>query len=134
MNKRMLTVLTVLGWMIFAVPCVYPLPAAADGPPRLAPEALMPLTRPGAVFDHDAHNEKAGLEENCILCHHSGEKGKLVPGESSEGTPCADCHSVRAESGQTPLRRAYHRQCITCHKEAGRGPAHCSGCHVKTTR
>lgn len=98
---------------------------------KLQPEALQPATRPAAKFKHDEHNAKAKLEDQCIACHHSGAKGVLVADETSEGTACSECHSVAGDKHQTPLRRAYHRQCINCHKARGTGPTHCSGCHDK---
>lgn len=86
--------------------------------------------RPAAVFKHDEHNEKAKLED-CAACHHGvDDKGKLAKGESSEGTPCADCHAVKGAKG-TPLMRAYHRQCQGCHEKAGKGPNACGECHVR---
>ena len=97
--------------------------------PRLEPEALKPQQRPAAVFDHDAHNEKAKLE-NCAVCHHDAKDGKIVPEGSSEGTPCADCHAKAATKG-TYLVNAYHRQCMDCHKTSGKGPTSCGGCHVR---
>lgn len=97
--------------------------------PRLEPEALKPQQRPAVTFDHDAHNEKAKLED-CARCHHDAKDGKIVPGTSTEGTPCADCHAVSADKG-TRLVNAYHRQCMACHRTTGRGPTSCGGCHVR---
>lgn len=85
-------------------------------------------TRPPAAFEHDRHNEKAGIEE-CETCHHGkDDKGRRDPADMSAGTPCADCHAVESNSG-TPLMRAYHRQCIFCHTERKAGPTYCGGCH-----
>ena len=85
--------------------------------------------RPACVFKHDEHNEKAGIED-CSACHHVYEDGKLVQDDSSEGTPCAECHKVNAKTG-TPLMLAYHMQCIDCHTQKGKGPVACGQCHVK---
>lgn len=111
------------------------LPPVASAPAQeelkqLAPDALAPHGRPAARFDHDAHNEKAKLDD-CGRCHHGTTKeGRLDPGApSSEGTPCADCHAVKGGKG-TPLQRAYHRQCMGCHKDRGAGPTACGGCHA----
>lgn len=95
----------------------------------IAPEAFGTLTRPPAIFEHDQHNEKADLVDECALCHHGGEDGKLDPEMSSEGVPCADCHAVDAPKGQTNLIRAYHKQCISCHETSGKGPLACGQCH-----
>lgn len=85
-------------------------------------------TRPAAVFVHDAHNEKAEIED-CTACHHGKTAdGKQDKEDNTAGTPCAECHSVDGKSG-TPLMRAYHQQCISCHTEKQLGPTHCGGCH-----
>jgi hypothetical protein len=96
-------------------------------------EAFKSHTRPPAVFVHDAHNEKAKIDktEDCGLCHHGKDKsGKLDKKVTSEGTPCAECHAVDASEG-TPLKRAYHQQCIHCHVEKKLGPTYCGGCHKR---
>ncbi|MEG1609569.1 MAG: cytochrome c3 family protein [Bilophila sp.] len=95
----------------------------------IEPPELAPYTRSKVVFDHDAHNEKAGLAENCVVCHHSGEKGVIDLKTSSEGTPCSECHAVKAKGNLTPLRRAYHQQCIFCHMKTDKGPTACGECH-----
>jgi hypothetical protein len=86
--------------------------------------------RPPALFNHDAHNDKAKIAD-CVACHHSGSNGKIVPGESSEGTPCSECHQVQAKKGETPLMRAFHQQCQGCHQKEGKGPLACGECHPK---
>ena len=106
---------------------------ATDDMKVIKSEAFKTHTRPAAVFVHDAHNNKAkiGEVEHCGMCHHGVDKnGKLDKKVSSEGTPCADCHAVNAKKG-TPLMRAYHQQCITCHVEKKLGPTYCGGCHKR---
>jgi len=88
------------------------------------------LERPVCVFDHDAHNEQAQIED-CAECHHVYEDGKLLEAESSEGTGCAECHTLEAQGTQPGLRNAYHRQCKRCHVEMKKGPVACGECHVK---
>ena len=91
-------------------------------------EAFGKHSRLPALFVHDAHNEKAGIEE-CETCHHGkDDQGRQDPSDMSAGTPCAECHAVDAR-GSTPLMRAYHQQCITCHTQKDVGPTHCGGCH-----
>lgn len=97
---------------------------------QLSNEEFAPDRRAPAVFNHDEHNELAGIEE-CSGCHHGGSEGVIDFDDSSEGTPCVDCHPVKAENGETPLMRAYHRQCIGCHKQEDKGPQACGSCHVK---
>lgn len=90
--------------------------------------AFMVHRRAPAVFAHDAHNEKAGITD-CVVCHHGGKDGVLDTTTSSEGTPCSACHNVRGGQGVTPLGRAWHRQCMDCHRKAGKGPLACGDCH-----
>lgn len=93
----------------------------------LKSDAFESHRRPAVPFDHDAHNERAKIED-CLICHHGGENGVIDPEVGSEGTPCSECHEVNA-SGRTPLMRAYHKQCIECHRDLNKGPTTCGGCH-----
>lgn len=87
--------------------------------------------RPGAVFSHDDHNEKAGLDD-CAVCHHVYEKGILVADESSEDSPCSECHAlVPAPDNRFSLSVAFHKRCRDCHFESGKGPVLCGECHIK---
>jgi len=130
----LLTSLAVLtAMMILVLGMSIPASSAQEDMVKLQPEALQPATRPAASFKHDEHNAKAKLEDQCIACHHSGANGVLVADETSEGTPCSECHTAAGGKHQTPLREAYHRRCINCHKAKGTGPTHCSGCHDKRT-
>ncbi len=85
--------------------------------------------RAPAAFAHDAHNEKARIDD-CAACHHGGKDGVIDRNATSEGTPCAECHPVVAGKGVTPLSRAWHRQCMACHEKAGKGPLACGSCHA----
>ncbi|MCK9239531.1 acidic tetraheme cytochrome c3 TmcA [Desulfocurvus sp.] len=96
---------------------------------ELKAEAFGTHLRPAAVFKHDEHNEKAGLDD-CARCHHYYEDGKLVEGQDSVGTPCSDCHALKGAGGQPGLREAYHRQCKDCHVEKAAGPLACGECHT----
>ncbi len=87
-------------------------------------------SRPAAVFAHDDHNAAAELEDQCWYCHHM-DGANPNQDESSEGTPCADCHQLAPTDGTTALMEAYHGQCITCHEEKGKGPLACGECHVR---
>ena len=95
---------------------------------KVSAEAFPEHTRPLALFEHDKHNEAAGIEA-CETCHHGkDDKGKQDPEDNSAGTPCADCHAPANATG-TPLMRAYHQQCISCHTKRDAGPTYCGGCH-----
>ncbi|PKN41964.1 MAG: acidic cytochrome c3 [Deltaproteobacteria bacterium HGW-Deltaproteobacteria-18] len=93
-------------------------------------DAFGKMERPVSAFDHDDHNDKAALED-CSVCHHVYEDGKLVEGESSEDQGCADCHTLKAQGSQPGLMMAYHKQCKSCHIESKKGPVACGECHVK---
>ncbi|ADU63637.1 MAG: cytochrome c family protein [Pseudodesulfovibrio sp.] len=94
-------------------------------------EAFGVLKRPQVAFEHDAHNEKAQLED-CVVCHHGRTDDGLMDMEnSSEGETCESCHPVNPVNNETPLMRAYHRQCITCHTDQAKGPVACGECHRK---
>jgi len=94
-------------------------------------DAFGKLERPQVAFEHDAHNEKAGLED-CVVCHHGKtDDGKQDLENSSEGETCESCHAVERTDGGTPLMRAYHKQCIDCHTKEAKGPVVCGECHAK---
>jgi hypothetical protein len=84
--------------------------------------------RVSSVFSHEAHNETAGLDD-CSVCHHLYEDGKLVEDESSEDQSCEDCHSADGSGSNPSLRRAYHLNCKGCHLRKGAGPVMCAQCH-----
>lgn len=92
-------------------------------------------SRPPAVFDHDLHNEMAGLEDDCAVCHHVYEDGELVADESSEDSLCSECHALKkAADNPVPLRMAYHKRCKTCHFTEKKGPVLCGECHINKGR
>ena len=99
---------------------------------RLSTSAFKMPRRPGTVFAHDDHNEKAGISDNCALCHHVYKNKKLVPDESSEDMACSDCHGLKsAPENGIPLMQAFHEQCKACHFKSGKGPVLCGQCHIK---
>jgi Class III cytochrome C family len=91
-----------------------------------------PFERPQrapALFAHDSHNEKAGID-TCNECHHVYRDGKKVEDESSEGERCADCHGRKAQGRAPSLATAFHTNCKGCHLEQRKGPVMCGQCHV----
>ena len=86
--------------------------------------------RPPSVFEHDLHNETAGIDD-CAACHHVYEDGQLVADESSEDQRCSECHDLDEIDGQPGLMQAFHRNCKGCHDEEGSGPVMCGECHIK---
>ena len=128
MKKAIHKLLALTATLALAVLLGLPLAMSQEDMRILEPEQLKPQSRPAAVFVHDQHNEKAGIDD-CAVCHHGKTKdGKQDREDMSAGTPCAECHAVKADEG-TPLKRAYHQQCINCHRQENRGPTYCGGCH-----
>lgn len=102
---------------------------------RLDNTVFVTPQRIAAVFDHDDHNEKASLEDDCSVCHHVYEGKKLIPDESSEDSLCSECHGIKANPENTiPLRMAFHKRCKTCHFVSKKGPVLCGECHLITPR
>ena len=84
--------------------------------------------RPAVIFNHDAHNERAKLED-CAVCHHGGDNGVIDPEMTTADLPCSECHKATAPRCRTPLMRAFHKNCIQCHRDLNKGPTTCGGCH-----
>ena len=94
-------------------------------------EAFDNPQRPPAVFRHEEHNEKAGIEE-CNECHHVfNDEGKLVEDESSEDQRCSECHELNASGKKPALMNAFHINCKGCHEKDNKGPVMCGQCHVR---
>lgn len=83
--------------------------------------------RPVVSFEHDRHNQAAGID-SCSTCHHVYEDGRKLPGQVSIGMECSACH-LSGSNGRLELIRAYHLQCKSCHLEKGAGPVQCAQCH-----
>ena len=84
-----------------------------------------------ALFEHDTHNEAAGLDD-CAECHHLyDDDGQKLEDESSEDQMCADCHQPKDEGRKPGLRKAFHANCKGCHLAERKGPIACAQCHVR---
>jgi cytochrome c553 len=105
--------------------------AGEEEQPRMyMTDAFGELQRPASLFDHDQHMELT--EDDCSVCHHVYEDGKLLEGESSEDLPCSECHKLQpTKENSMPLQKAYHSNCIGCHEKEGKGPVMCGQCHAK---
>ncbi|MDY0220135.1 MAG: cytochrome c3 family protein [Desulfobacterium sp.] len=90
-------------------------------------------TRPFVCFVHDEHNDNAGIEE-CDVCHHLYEDGKLLEGETSEEMACSECHGSKDDPKHIELIATYHDRCRSCHLEEKKGPVTCAGCHEKKNK
>ena len=87
--------------------------------------------RPSAVFEHDAHNEIAQIED-CAECHHVyDEEGNKIEDEDSTDQRCFDCHEMRDTESMPGLRRAFHLNCKGCHQDQKAGPVMCGKCHIR---
>ncbi len=87
--------------------------------------------RPPVPFNHDEHNEMAGIED-CIECHHVyDEAGNRHDDESSEDQECSECHGAQGDEYPMELVRHYHMNCKGCHQAEKAGPVTCGTCHVR---
>jgi hypothetical protein len=130
--KKFLPVLIAAGALLSVLFLLLPEIPAQDEELILSNEAFEPRNRAPVSFYHDAHNEAAGLED-CSVCHHAWEDGKLVEGLDSVGIPCSDCHTVRPSDNPVPLLVGFHKQCKGCHLESKAGPITCGECHPRSS-
>ncbi|MBA4416688.1 MAG: cytochrome C3 subunit A [Syntrophus sp. (in: bacteria)] len=77
-------------------------------------------------FSHPVHIEKAKID--CAACHHKDKNPK-------EPVGCLQCHQKETKDNVADAKKAFHKQCITCHKEStAKGvtaPVKCNECHKK---
>ncbi|HUU86066.1 MAG TPA: cytochrome c3 family protein [Phycisphaerae bacterium] len=79
-------------------------------------------------FDHKGHAEMAEMTNGCRVCHHYTPEGMTHPA-------CKSCHEkalVRDDMRKPALKGAYHRQCMSCHREWA-GNDKCAWCHPPKT-
>ncbi|MEW6050112.1 MAG: cytochrome c3 family protein [Candidatus Zixiibacteriota bacterium] len=63
-------------------------------------------------FNHKLHAKMAQMGQNCVTCHHYSPSGRVPP--------CKECHANEGGAvnlRQPSLKGAYHRQCLSCHRE-----------------
>ncbi len=105
--------------------------SAHHGPGKITIDAAK-AKQPAVTFDHAKH--ATTLVKSCDTCHHT-QKG-LKTDEGTKVVKCTTCH-LNAKGKVPSMREAsltknpFHTRCIQCHKEAKKGPAVCTGCHVK---
>jgi len=102
----------------------------------------------GAVsFDHKAHETRMNLEPDyrykakpgaaCSGCHHTTNQVGVL-----QLWRCSSCHREdgnslnprNAEFDELRSERAFHNQCIGCHRASAKGPLTCGGCHASLAR
>ena len=99
------------------------------------PDTYVEKQRPAVVFPHELHMG----EYECLACHHDyGEDGENVLDEDlleegNEEIYCSSCHDASTEVN---LRKAFHQQCMGCHRDLRRAgdaaaPELCGECHIK---
>lgn len=118
----------------------------------LEPPEEVEVKKPPVDFNHPKH-----FSFNCLTCHHQWEMDEPI--ESCTTSGCHDGVESPIKAGQgkvdedlliTYYKTAYHKMCISCHKEikaqnkklemSGRvlkdklpnpGPTSCKGCHIE---
>ncbi|HEY4492205.1 MAG TPA: cytochrome c3 family protein [Acidobacteriota bacterium] len=94
-------------------------------------------------FDHRSHEMLVSPDPNwpfkaqrsaaCSGCHHSTNSKGIV-----QLVACRACHLEEGNTKNPKSSRdmteittdeAFHRNCISCHRAAVKGPRLCSGCH-----
>jgi len=95
--------------------------SVAEAPDSMLLDKL--INEYGAVhFNHKVHANMSDMNKGCETCHHYSPAGRIPP--------CSECHgqAVSADLGQPSLKGAYHRQCLSCHREWSHD-TQCFVCH-----
>lgn len=108
-------------------PTVYPYPLAPrePGPAVTIIDDLVNHYGP-VVFDHALHEQMSGISGECANCHHETPDHELITG-------CRECHPTARSSahlGVPSLKGAFHRQCLSCHKDWSHANS-CNSCHAE---
>lgn len=140
--KIFFTSLVLCGFLV----SVAPQPSAMEGPDVVELDALSNIYT-AVTFDHTMHVDMA----TCATCHHH------TTGMQTEDVRCLQCHEASGQADEvactgchagnggkmkesqaaklfhtesTGLKRAYHLQCLGCHKEM-EAASGCEDCHAK---
>ena len=91
------------------------------------------------TLSHNKHATEYNVQ--CKDCHHVYEDGKNVWEEGQPVQKCSECHNVyklgkdlreaSEEEKKLSLHKAYHDNCVGCHKQEKKGPVKCLECHAK---
>jgi len=77
------------------------------------------------VFPHKLHAAMTEMTGGCVVCHHNQEDGEIHQCKACHGGP-----SNPENLEQPGLKGAYHRQCLSCHREWTH-ETDCVVCHAK---
>jgi len=80
----------------------------------------------GVVFSHRLHSEMAVMSTGCEGCHHFNTTGPVLN--------CRECHEnkrARENVSIPDLKAAYHRQCLSCHKQWSGDNGCNTQCHLQ---
>ncbi len=88
------------------------------------------LHQPRVVFEHDDHNDLAGVEA-CDICHHDYSDLPVFNNDDYEEKDCAECHIRNQKLKTTSLMTVMHKSCKGCHMDMQKGPVLCGECHRK---
>lgn len=121
-------------------------PTGAPLPPAPEPAVAATAQLPGVVmldrvpgcygavrFDHAGHVKMTAISSDCRTCHHELPERADAVGPVAPRA-CRDCHDASSEitkQDRPSLRGAYHRQCLSCHKDWGHENA-CGFCHASS--
>lgn len=76
------------------------------------------------VFSHKLHAGMSEMSGGCTSCHHYNTTGPVLK--------CITCHEpkrIREDLSKPDLEAAYHRQCLSCHRQWSR-ETKCQACHI----
>ncbi|MBM2815082.1 MAG: hypothetical protein HW421_1844 [Ignavibacteria bacterium] len=96
--------------------------------PEECPEVItldeMSVRFGAVVFSHKIHAEMSQMSNGCQGCHHYNTTGPVLA--------CRKCHEqtrIRKDLNKVDLKGAYHRQCMTCHRQWSH-TTDCNFCHI----
>ncbi|KAA3635959.1 MAG: hypothetical protein DWP97_03760, partial [Calditrichaeota bacterium] len=82
-----------------------------DAPDTFLIKEIADLYQP-VKFNHKLHADMAQMGTSCATCHHYSPADRIPP--------CKECHPAGKDPAnlrQPSLKGAYHRQCLSCHRE-----------------
>lgn len=80
----------------------------------------------GVFFSHKLHAHMSEITSGCSVCHHYNTTGPILN--------CKECHEnsrFREDPSVPDLKAAYHRQCLSCHKQWSKDNGCNNQCHFR---